>query len=321
VFVMPGIRSFIAARRKHRYGGTYPWQKLNTLLIGIFDAVDCFTALSGAVFVQSRADSGFGRRTLHFFRRIVHRHVADLGLPDRGGPSNDIKESLLKVSSIRSLQRLYPHVENVFGLKYLDFLYWQFAECQQKLFGDRTIIDVTWNEPVLLEEVCCLQNSCIILVLHNGFAHGTRRISYSEKKLAAVVAFPEIGLEFFRENKVNRPEDIQIIPVNRETLLRLTKVAKENKAMICAPDAVNPQTGRCDLLSLGMFQLAQYTNVPLYFLDFRMDDDCILRGFIRGPVDYSAGPVKAAEEFISFCQFISGRSLRIMNKEWGRAPN
>jgi hypothetical protein len=315
---MPGIRSLVAARRNHRYGGTYPWRKLNTLLIGIFDAADYLMALSDAVFFQSRADSVSGRRALHFFSRIVHRHVADLGLPDRGGLSNDIKERVLKVSSIKYLKKLYPHVDNMFGLKYLDFLYWRFAEFQQIIFGDRPIIDVTWNEPMLFEEMCCLQNSCVVLVLHNGFAHGPRAISYSEKKLAAVMAYPDQGLEFFRANKVNRPEDIEIIPVNRETLLTLTKVAKENKAMICAPDAVDPQTGRFDLLSLGMFQLAQYTNVPLYFVDFFVDDDCILRGFINGPIDYSAGPVKAAEEFISFCQRISGRSPKIVKKGWDR---
>jgi hypothetical protein len=56
----------------------------------------------------------------------------------------------------------------------------------------------------------------------------------------------------------------------------------------------------------------------LYFVDFFVDDDCILRGFINGPIDYSAGPVKAAEEFISFCQRISGRSPKIVKKGWDR---
>lgn len=317
---MPGIRSLIAARRNQRYGGTYPWRRLNTLLIGILDAADYFMALSGVVVFQSRADSVSGSRALHFFSRIVHRHVADLGPPDRGGLSNDVKERLLKVSSIRYLKKLYPYVENMFGLKYMDFLHWRFAELQQILFGDRPIIDVTWNEPMLFEEVCGLQSSCVVLILHNGFAHGTREISYSGRKLAVVLGYPEHGLEFFRANKV-RPENIEVIPVNRETLLTLTKAAKENKAMLCAPDAANPQTGRFDLLSLGMFQLAQYTNVPLYFFDFRMDDDCTLRGFIKGPIDYSAGPVKAAKEFISFCQCISGRSLKIVNKGWSRISN
>jgi hypothetical protein len=191
---MPGIRSLIAARRNQRYGGIYPWRRLNTLLIGILDAADYFMALSGVVVFQSRADSVSGSRALHFFSRIVHRHVADLGLTAKGGLSNDIKERLLKVSSIGYLKKLYPHVENMFGLKYLDFLYWRFAELQQKLFGDRPIIDVTWNEPMPFEEMCRLQKSCVVLVLHNGFAHGPREISYYGRKLAAVLGYPEHGL-------------------------------------------------------------------------------------------------------------------------------
>jgi hypothetical protein len=150
--------------------------------------------------------------------------------------------------------------------------------------------------------------------LHNGFAHGTRALSYFKRNLVAVFAFPEHSAEFYKANKVNRPDDIEIIPVNREVLLKLAEVAKNNKAITCTPDAVNQESGRYDLLSLGMFQLARHANVPLYFVDFCMDDDCILRGFIRGPIDYSDGPLKAAEDFRSFCQSISGRVLTIMDK-------
>ena len=100
--------------------------------------------------------------------------------------------------------------------------------------------------------------------------------------------------------------------MNSETLLTLTEVAKRNKAIICAPDVVNPKTGQYDLLSIGMFHFARYINLPLYFFDFYMDEDCVLRGFIKGPIDFGLGPVKAAEDFIRFCQSISGRNLTLI---------
>jgi hypothetical protein len=313
---MPDIRILVAVRQKHRYANTYPWRKLNSFLTGIFNTVDYFIAMAGLVFCQSQARSLSGHRTLHFFKRIVHRLVADLESHDGSVRSHDPRKTLLRLSSVGALRKLYPYAENIFGLKYLDFLYLQFADCQQGLFGDRPIVDVAWNQPELFEEVCCLQKSCVILILHNGFAHGIRALSYFKKNLVAVFYFPEYSADFYKANKVNRPNDIEIIPVDREVLLKFTKVAKNNKAMICAPDAGDQDTGHYDLLSLGMFQLARSVNVPLYFFDFCMDDDCILRGFIKGPVDYSAGAFEAAEDFRRFCQSISGRTLTIMDKGW-----
>ena len=312
---MPDIRVLIAARRKHRYANTRLWRKLNALLTEVFDAVDLFIAWAGAPFTHSRVDSLADHRALDLFKRIVRRHVADLEVYDKLAFSNNFGETLLTFASIRALKKLYPLAENAFCLRYLDFLYGQIAVCRQKMFGDQPVVEIAWNEPRLFEEVCCLPNSCVILILHNGFAHGTRALSYSKKSLAAVTSFDPI-VEFYKKNGVNHPEDIEIIPVNCETLLTLTKVAQKNKAIICVPDVVNPKTGRHNLLSIGMFQLARYANVPLYFFDFCIDDDGILRGFIKGPIDYGAGPVRAAEEFISFCQSISGRTLTIIEKKY-----
>ena len=175
------------------------------------------------------------------------------------------------------------------------------------------IADVVWHEPELFDEICNLPYSCIILVLHNGFVHGTRALSYSKKKLAAVIGDPETILDDYKDNKVNHPEEIEIIPANSETLLRLTEVAKANKAIICAPDVFNPKTERCDLLSSAMFRFVGYTHLPLYCFDFYMDDDCVLRGFIKGPLEFERGPAKAAEDFIRFCKSVSGRDLTLMN--------
>jgi hypothetical protein len=317
---MLDMRSLITARHKHRYANTYPWRKLNALLTIIFDVADYFGALTGSVFGRSQG-SPTGQRALHYFRRIVHRRVADIELKDGFASSTDPRKTLLRLSSIYALKRLYPYVNNVYCLRFFDFLYLQYAECRQGLLGDRPIIEIVWNEPKLFEEVCCLPGSCIIVTLHNGFAHCTRAISFSEKNLAAVFLYPKHSREFYRTNKVNQPNDIEIIPVNRETLLTLTKVAKNNKAMICTPDAVCQETGKYEILSLGMFQLARYINVPLYFVDFCMDQNFVLRGFIKGPVDCSAGPVKAAEEFNSFCELISSRTLKIIDKRWDKDSN
>ena len=255
------------------------------------------------------ASTRLGRKFLafHLFKRIVRRHMADLEAHDKSAFSNNFKETLPKVASIKALKKIYPLVENPYGLRYLDFVYWQIAECRQ----DPPILEIAWNEPRLFEEICCLPNSCVILILHNGFTHGARALSYSKKRLAAVNRLPD-PIGFYKRNKVSHPEDIEIVPVNSETLLTLTEVAKRNKAIICAPDAPNPKTGQYDLLSIGMFHFARHINLPLYFFDFYMDEDCVLRGFIKGPIDFGLGAVKAAEDFIRFCQSISGRNLTLI---------
>jgi hypothetical protein len=316
---MPDMRVLIAARRQRRYAHTRPWGKLNAFLTYVFDAADLLIAVAGVPFVRPRLDKKSRRLALNLFKRVVRRHLADLEVRDRLALSDNFKETLLRFASVRALKKLYPLAENIYGLRYLDFLYYQIAKCRQEMFGDRPIVEVVWNEPKLFEDVCCLPNSCIILILHNGFVHGTRALSYSRKSLAAVTGFPDKIGRFYRMNKVKHPEDIEIISVNHDTLLTLTKVAKNNKAIICAPDVPNPKTGRLDFLSVGMFQLARYADVPLYFFDFRMDDDCTLRGFIKGPVDCSAGPSKTAEDFIGFCQSVSGRTFTIIDKSFGRA--
>jgi len=223
--------------------------------------------------------------------------------------STNFKGTLRRFASIPALKRLYPFAQNIFGLRYLDFVYWQIFESLE----DIPMLDIAWNEPWRFEDICRLPNSCIILILHNGFAHGTRALSYSNKRLAAVIGVLDAVSHFYRRNKINHPEDIEIVPVNSETLLKLADVAKSGKAIICAPDLVNPTTGRCNLLSMGMFHFAGYANLPLYYFDFYMDEDCILRGFIKGPIDLSLGPVKAAEDFIRFCKSISGRNLMFAN--------
>jgi len=313
---MLDIGGLVAARRRHPYANTRLWRQLNALLTGIFDNVDLLIFFAGAPFIHSRVDNARGLRALDLFRRVVRRHMADLAVHDKSAFSDNFGKTLSAFASIRALKKLHPLAEDMYGLRYLDFLYLQILACRRELSGERLIVEVTWNEPGLFEDVCRLPNSCIILILHSRFPHGTRALSYSRKRLAVVGAYPDRILQFYKENKINNPEDIEIIPVNRETLLTLTKVAQKNKAIICSPDLVNPKTGRLDLLSIGMFQLAKYANVPLYFFDFCIDDNCLLRGFIKGPVDCAAGPVKAAEEFVSFCQSISGRTLTIIESKY-----
>ena len=236
--------------------------------------------------------------------------MADLEASDKFALSNNFRETLSKVAAIAALKKLYPLAENVYSLRYLDFLYWQIAERRQ----EPPIVEISWNEPELFRKICDLPNSCVILALHNGFAHCARSLSYSKKRLASVIGFPDLILKFYKRNKVHHPEDIEIIPANSETLLKLTEVAKKNKAIICAPDVINPKTGRCDFLSLGMFYFAKYANLPVYFFDFYMDEDCMLRGFIHGPIDNALGPTKAAEDFIRFCRSVSGRAPTVVDK-------
>jgi hypothetical protein len=246
-------------------------------------------------------------KAFHVFNQIVRRHLADVQVYDKSAISDNFRATLLQLAAIRALRILYPRCVNIFHLRYLDFIYLQAAECLGEWFNEKPILDVSWNNQKLLNDMCSLSSACIILVLHNGFAHTTRTVSFSEKKIVAVTGSKHI-LAFYRINKVKNPQDIEIVPVCRHTLLTLTKMVKQNKAIICAPDWDQLETGSCDFVSLAMFKLAEHSRVPLYFVDYFIDESAILHGFIKGPVENKAAE-NAAEDFLSFCRSVSGRDL------------
>ena len=305
---MPGIKAVIGARRAHRYANTRPWIIFNSFLSNVFDAVDLSIALSRRPFIQPRLAAD---EAVDVFKRVVRRHLADVRVYDKCAISDNFRITLLQLAAVRALRILYPRCVNIYNLRYLDFIYLQTGECLEESFNKRSILDVTWNSYELLKDMCSLSRACIILGLHNGFAHTTRAVSFSEKKIAAVIWNPDQVLAFYQTNKVRNPQDIEIVPVNRHTLLTLTKIAKQNKAIICAPDYRNSETGSCDFVSLAMFKLAEYSGVPLYFVDYVIDERGILHGFIKGPVENKAGSESVAEDFLSFCKSISGRDLTI----------
>jgi hypothetical protein len=300
------MRQTIAARRNHRYANTRPWIILNSVLSNVFDFVDLSLALGRRPFIKPS----------HAFYRIIRRHLADFQAYDNRAISDNFRATLLQLAAVKPLRVLYPRCVNMCNLRYLDFTYLQTAECLEQSLKKRPILDISWNDHELLKDICSLSRACIILALHNGFAHTTRAVSFSEKKIAAVIKSPDQILANYQINKVRNPQNIEIVPVNRHTLLTLTKIVKQNKAIICAPDDFVSETGRYDSLSLAMFKLAEYSRVPLYFVDYLIDDSGILHGFIKGPIENRAAE-SAAEDFLSFCKSVSGRNLSIIHNQNG----
>jgi hypothetical protein len=309
---MPGIKSAIAFRRAHRFSRTKPWIVLNSLLSAAFDTLDICKFFCGRCFIPPQLAT---EAALYEFKRIIRRHLADIQVYDRLACSENFRSTLLQLSAITGARMLYRYCTNSFNLRYLDFLYFQAAMCVEELGNERPLLEIIWTDDGLFKEMCSSTKSCIIVVLHIGFAHTARAISMSEKKMAYVGGVPDQLLALFQANKVRNPEAIEIVPVNRYTLLTLSRIAKENKAIISSPDVINPRTGNCDYLSLGMFKLSEYTGAPLYFFDYALDKTGSLRGFIKGPVEAKAGAEKAAEDFLEFCGAISGRQLTIMRKQ------
>jgi len=242
--------------------------------------------------------------------------LADLQVYDRLAYSENFRSTFLQLSATVGARMLYRYCENSFNLRYLDFLYLHAAMCVAGLVNELPYFEIIWNDENRFKEMCSTTKSCIIVVLHNGFFHTARAISMSEKKIAQVTGVPDQTLAHLQSHKVRNPEGIEIVPVDRNTLLTLSRVAKGNKAIICAPDALNPTTQNCDQLYLGMFKLSEYTGAPIYFVDYALDRTCSLRGFIKGPIEVKAGAAeKAAEDFLEFCGAISGRQkLTIMRR-------
>jgi hypothetical protein len=307
---MPGTGVDIAARRTHRYADTRPWIILNSVLSNVFDVLDVFIALSISVALGRRTDTA-----LRAFKRIIRRHLADIQVYHKCATSDNFRTTLLQVAAVKALRLVYLRCANHLQLRYLDFIYLQTAVALEESLNERPILDVTWNNHELLKDMCSPSSACIILALHNGFTHTARALSFSKKKIAVVSANPSPSLiATYQINKVRNPQDIEIIPVNRHTLLTLTKILKQDKAIICAPD-YRSETGNYDCLSLGMFKLAEYSRVPLYFVDYLIDESGILHGFIKGPIENKAAE-SVAEDFLSFCRSVSGRDLSIIPNSW-----
>jgi hypothetical protein len=304
---MPGTSVDIAARRTHRYADTRPWIILNSVLSNVFDIVDISIALSISVALGRRTDTA-----ARAFKRIIRRRLADIQVYDKCATLDNFRVTLLQLAAVKALRALYPRCANPYQLRYLDIVYLETAVALEESLNERPILDITWNNHELLKDMCSLSSACIILALHNGFTHTARAVSFSKKKIAAVtVLAPDQILSTYQINKVRNPQDIEIIPVNRHTLLTLTKIVKQNKAIICAP-SYRSETGNYDLLSLGMFKLAEYSRVPLYFVDYLIDESGILHGFIKGPIENKAAE-SVAEDFLSFCRSVSGRDLSIIH--------
>src|SRR5262249_7792403 len=147
-------------------------------------------------------------------------------------------------AAVKALRVLHPHCPNVFQLRYLDFIYLQTAMGLHWPLNEIPILEISWNDQELLQEMRSPSSACIILTLHNGFTHTARALSLSERKIAAVSRF--LLLDTYQKNKVQNPHDIEIVFVNRHTLLKLTEIARQNKAIICTPDF--PITGNFDYL-------------------------------------------------------------------------
>jgi hypothetical protein len=302
---MPGIRAVIARRRAHSRANTRPWIIINSFLSNVLDNLDLTLALGRRPFIPPRLAAD---NASYVFNWIVRRHLADIQVYDKCATSGNFRAALLQLAAIKAIRVLYPRCTNIYQLPYLDFIYFRAAQWVKV-----PILDITWNDQDLLKEMCSTSTARIILALHNGFAHTTRTVSLSETKIATVIGDPETILAFYQMNQVRNPQDIEIVPTDRHTLLTLTKITKQNKAIICAPDYINPVTGNCDILSLGMFKLAEYTEVPLYFVDYLIDESGVLRGFIKGPIDNKDGSESVAEDFLNFTRSISGRHLSIIH--------
>jgi hypothetical protein len=309
-----GVRSVIAARRTHRYANAKPWKILNAAVGRVFDAVDLSLALGAVAVLRPLAA---GHRALHHFKRITRRRVADLLAEEKGAASAaNFPATLLRLSGTRSLRVLYPRCINIYNLGYLDFVYLQAAPFAVDANGLKPMLDVTWNDPDRFALMCSGERACIILVPHTGFMHTTRAVSFTDKKIAQVVTNDDRAPILMEMNGVRNAGEIEVITVDQYILLNLSAMARTGRAIICAPDSVDLKTGRCDFLNLPMFTLAQYTGVPVYFVDYVTDERARLHGFIKGPVVIGAGEVEAAAQaFIDFCKSASGRRLTVVRKE------
>jgi hypothetical protein len=299
------------ARSSHRFAHTRPLTISSALLRRVRDSTDRYLAV-GRFTVrqpQSRADSA--KRA---FNRILWRHLANAIVKDPGALSNNFHSTLLSLASVDSLRILYPHCANIFNLPYRDFVYHQAARCLKERSIEIPILDIAWNRHDLLMEVCTTSSACIILALHNGFAHTTRVISNYKRNIVAVAGFPELIFETYRDNRIANVGDIEIVPVNRYTLLKLAESAKQNRAIICAPDFVDLKTGRCDFISAAIFRLAEYAAIPIYFVDYAIDEAGLLRGVIGRPIAIPASAERVAEEFSRFCDSVSGRRLSVARR-------
>lgn len=324
-----GVRNVIAARRTHRYATTKPGMILSASVSRLFDFVDFGLVLCTVPFLRRRAA---GHAAEHHFKRILRRRLEDIhagetrgegvqaaSLPAEGESAGigKFQTTLLSLAAGRALRALYPHCANLYNLAYLDFVYLHAAAFTYLRQRAKPYLEVVWNHPDVFAAMCSSSDACLILSPHTGFMHTARAVSLSAKRIAQVYSNAEEH-GFLELNGVRNPREVEVIPVDEHTLLRLSEIAKTDRAILCAPDSEDPVTGRCDFLNLPLFKLAQYTRIALYFVDYALDEKANLRGFIKGPIRVGAnGAEAAAQAFIDFCASSTGRRLVVRPDQRG----
>lgn len=265
-------------------------------------------------FCLNGGDSQHLRPAKKAFDRTLKRYMTEFDFNRGSLLDGDFSEHFRCFSEKPLLRRIHPYVFDMFNLPYRDYLYARIADLLRD--GGKSVpqLETVHRDQACFAEIVNRPSACVVLALHNGFPHVARLLSTAGRtRLTTMLTHPEQAVPFYRHHHVPHCEKVRVLQVDRNVLVRLNASVKDDHAICCLPDHINPETGKCDLISRAMFEFSARKGIQIYFLDFAVTDQGKLKVFSER-AERSANVDDAMEQFSQFCFHSSGRRVTAIKR-------
>jgi len=223
---------------------------------------------------------------------IVKEVIQQNPNPKRGSLFSEIWKSVSQSAEINELLAL----DHVFGETQLskNEIQLLFIFHVLRAYGFDPHPQVRLSNPHFFEEFALTKRPAVICSVHTGFAL-MPAILASFGRQSVIVSSDGFIQDIL--GRSNAPHDVELIPNNLLSLLRLRDVLLAGKIGVCAVDYSDGQKN--SLISLKLFKFVGLNQFPLYYFKSRVDDLGLIWVELAQSNHFNEA-MKNAEEFIAF---------------------
>jgi hypothetical protein len=211
-----------------------------------------------------------------------------------------------KIKKNSFYRQSFGFIDNPYRLDYLDFFYHRILIIFQKHhinFVPKIIIQSNQKISNLIN----LQESNIIVGIHDGFAFTTRLISEQTKSISAIaLSARKTQSEGFKMTGVRA--GVNVIEADRYSLVNVLSCFKSNHTL-CSHVDFRFDTNEYVFISPALFQLSIDNKIPLYFSSFKVNDKGVINAYFKKSPN-SKIATTTINEFIKFINETSGYTRR-----------
>ena len=196
----------------------------------------------------------------------------------------------------------FDFIDNPSRLDYLDFFYHRILILFQKHhinFVPKIIIQSNQK----INNLINLEESNIIVSVHDGFAFSTRLISEQTKFISAIALLAQkTKSEAFKMTGVR--EGVNVIEADRYCLVN-SLYYLNRKHTLCSHVDFRFNSKEYGYISPTLFQLSIDNKIPLYFSNYRVDDEGVVNAYFKKSPNSRVAKTMI-NEFIDFINETSG---------------